>query len=787
MKTLHRKLLRDLRHLRTQALAISLVIACGVATFVMSVSTAVSLQGAKESFYHEGRFADVFVPLKRAPQALESRLAEIPGVARVASRVVAEVKLDLPDMSEPAQARLISLPDEGAVEMNVPFLRRGRLPESGRRGEVLVSEAFADAHRFRPGDQFHAVINGRRERLTITGIALSPEYVYQIRPGEILPDEKRYGILWMPRRELAAACGMEGAFNDASVTLQRRQSPGPVLREIDRLTAPWGGLGAYTREDQISNRFVSDELSQLQTMASIPPAIFLLVAAFLLNMVIARIIGTQREQIAVLKAFGYTNREVVRHYLGFAAVITLAGIVIGTGAGAWMGRGMTRMYIRFFRFPEFAWQVDPAVVLGAAGLAFLAAAAGVVFAVRRVAALAPAEAMRPEPPQRFRPSWLEGTRAVRRLPQAARMILRRLKRQPVKALLSIAGVSLSVAVLVLGSFSRDIIHFIVEFQFQTSQRQDAMVALTEPGGTETLNSLRSTPGMTSVEPFRVVAVRMVSGHRSRLVSVTGLERGDGLLRLVDMEGGVAALPPDGIVLSTSLGEMLAVKPRDKLTLQVLEGRRPEVTVTVRALLRDFSGTSAWMQLEALNRLLQEGGRISGAFITVDAAQSDRVFREIKDMPAVSGVNLKSAMVESFQRTMSENLLRMRAFNIAFAAIIAFGVVYNTARIALSERQRELATLRVLGFTRREVSLMLLGETGVLILAALIPGLLLGRGLAAVAVMALETRTQRFPLVIEPSTYGFAVFVVVIASLLSALVVRRRIDRLDLVEVLKSRE
>jgi putative ABC transport system permease protein len=787
MKTLHRKLFRDLRHLRTQALAISLVIACGVATFVMSISTAASLLDAKEKFYREGRFADVFLQLKRAPLALEARLAEIPGVARTATRVVAEVKLDLPDMSEPAQARLISLPDSGAAELNVPWLRRGRLPESGRRGEVLVSEAFAEAHRFRPGDRFHAVINGRREALTITGIALSPEYVYQIRPGEILPDEKRYGILWMPRRELAAAYGMEGAFNDAAFTLQRGQSLSAVLREIDRLTAPWGGLGAYSREDQISNRFVSDELSQLKAMASIPPAIFLLVAAFLLNMVIARIIGTQREQIAVLKAFGYTNREVVRHYLGFAAVITLGGIVIGTGAGAWMGRGMTRMYIRFFRFPEFTWHADPAVLLAAAGLASLAAAAGVIFAVRRVAVLAPAEAMRPEPPQRFRPSWLERTRTVQRLPQAARMILRRLQRQPVKSSLSIAGVALSVAVLVLGSFSQDIIHFIVRFQFQTTQRQDAMVALTEPGGSEALASLRATPGILHAEPFRGVAVRLVSGHRSRLTSVTGLERGDGLMRLVDMAGDVKELPPEGLVLSESLSELLEVKPGDSVTMEVLEGSRPSVTATVRALLRDFSGTSAWMDLTALNRLLQEGAKVSGAFVTMDGAQQQRVFRELKDMPAVSGVNLKSAAVESFQRTMSENLLRMRVFNIAFAAIIAFGVVYNTARIALSERQRELATLRVLGFTRREVSWMLLGETGVLILAALLPGLLLGHGLAALAVMALETRTQRFPLVIEPATYGYAVLVVVVASLLSALVVRHRIDRLDLVEVLKSRE
>lgn len=787
ISAIHRKLLRDLWHMKSQAVAISLVIACGVATFVMSVSTAVSMFQNQTRYYERFRFADVFVNLKRAPASLATRLAAVPGVMRLQTRVVAQVNLDMPGMSEPAQGSLVSIPDHPEHGLNELHLRLGRYPEPSSQPEVLIHESFANAHHLRPSDAFHAIINGKKQRLTVAGVALSPEYIYPIRPGELMPDDKRYGIIWMRRSELEASFDMKGAFNNVTCSLLPGANASAVLKAIDALTEPQGGLGAHTREDQVSHRFVSDELTQLRAMASIPPTIFLAVAGFLLNIVIVRLVRTQREQIAALKAFGYTNRKVALHYFSFAAVITIAGIIVGTAAGAWMGRGMTRMYVKFFRFPQFEYDLHPAVVLGAAMFAAAAALLGVITAVRDAARLPPAEAMRPEPPASFKPTLIERLGMEEWFSPTARMVLRQIERQPVKALFSILGVALAVAVMILGSFSKDLVTFILDFQFQRCQRQDGIIAFNEPSESRVLHALNSTPGIRKVEGFRSVGTRLRHEHRSHLVSILGLEDKHALFQLLDMNGSTVALPREGMIISQSLADMLRVHAGDSLEVEVLEKDRPRLNIRVTGTIQDFSGTAAYMSIEALNRAMKEGPVMSGAFVTMDGAKTAQTYQELKNMPRVAGVNLKRAAIDTFNRTMSENLLRMRLFNIGFASIIAFGVVYNAARIALSERGRDLATLRVLGFNRREISRILLGEIGTLIVAGLPVGMCIGYGFAALAVEALQTRTQRFPLIVEPATFASAALVVLVAAVISALVVRRRLDHLDLVEVLKSRE
>lgn len=785
MTALHRKLLRDLIQLRTQALAISLVLAVGVATCVMSLGTLQSMERTRARYYDVYRFARVFAALQRAPEVLAARLAGIPGVQEVTTRVVADGTLDVPGLAEPASGRLISLPERPGEGLNRLHLRRGRLPEPGRPGEVLAHEAFADAHHFQPGQRLQAVLHGRREELTLVGIALSPEYIYQIRPGEILPDNRRFGVLWMNRPELAAAFDLEGSFNSVALALTPGASEAEVIRQVDLLTAPFGGHGAHGRDEQVSHRFVSDELRQLRAMALIPPSIFLAVAAFLLQVVLHRLIHTQRGQIATLKAFGYTGREIARHYLGFALLVVLAGTILGTGAGTWMGRGMAALYARFFRFPVFEFELSPGVVAGTAGLGALAGLLAVIGAVRRAARLPPAEAMRPEPPATYRPTLLERMGGQRWLPPTARLVLRQLARRPARALLSALGIGLAIAVMILGSFSHDLIGYVADFQFQRASRYDYGVSLVEPSSSRAVQELRRLPGVLRGEPFRSVPVRLRHGPRARKLALLGLAADRDLFRLLDFDGRPVDLPPGGLVISEKLGELLDLRTGDRVTVEVLEGSRPVREIRVAGMLRDFSGTAAYLDRRALNRWMREGDTVSGAFLAGDPAASAALQSRLKALPRVAGVTSQRATLQSFRETIAANLGRMRLFNVFFGGILVMGVVYNTARITLSEHQRELATLRVLGLTRGEISALLLGELAILTLVAIPLGLLVGQGLAMAAVAGLETETQRFPLVISPATRALAVTVVVLATLASSLFVRHRLDRLDLVAVLKS--
>jgi putative ABC transport system permease protein len=787
MNALDRKLLRDLWLMRSQALAICLVMACGVATFVMSISLLRSLETTQQRYYEDHRFAHIFAHLKRAPRTLVELLVEVPGVSQAQTRIVEDVTLDLPTLPEPAVGRLISVPEHGEAMMNRLFLRRGRWLEPGRSEEVLASESFADAHGLNPGDHLIAIINGRRQVLRITGIVLSPEYVYQIRPGDVMPDAKRFGVLWMNEADLAAAFDMEGSFNDLTLLLMPGASEQEVIRRIDRLTADYGCQGSYSRADQTSNKFVTNELRQLRGTALIAPIIFLSVAAFLMNIVITRLISTQREQVATLKAFGYSRVEIGWHYLKMVLVLVVVGSSLGTAAGEWMGSGITAVYTRFFHFPTLNYILDPRVIGWALLISGGSAIAGTLGAVWRAMRQPPAEAMRPEPPQNFRPTVVERMGLQRFFSPATRMILRQMERRPMRAILSALGIALAASIMVLGNFTGDAVQYAMDSYFHLAQRQDVTVLFAEPTEGRVVHDLEHLPGVRRCESFRAVPVRLRLGPRSQRLSIQGMDRHGELNQLIDMYRRSTVLPADGLVLSRKLADMLTARVGDTLTVEVLEGIRPVREMIVADLVEDFAGTTAYMSRSALNRLMREGPFVSGAYLAVDSAYLDELYAKLKHCPRVAGVVIKKAALASFNDTIAENLMIIKVFNVVFASIIAFGVVYNSVRISLAERARELATLRVIGFTRAEVSRILLGELAMLTVAAIPGGLVLGYCFSALSTRFYDTEMFRIPLWIEPTTYGFAAVVVLSAAVISGLIVRRQIDRLDLVSVLKTKE
>jgi putative ABC transport system permease protein len=784
---LDRKLLRDLLGMKGQALAIGMVLAAGIAMYVAYLSNFDSLRRTQDAYYDRFRFADVFAFCKRAPLRLEERLREIPGVAVADTRVVVDVTLDLPGVTEPIKGRLISVPPDRRPLLNDLYVRRGRWIEPGKGDEVLLNEAFALAHHLAPGDRFAALINGRRQVLRVAGHALSPEYVYVLPPGEVIPDDKRFGVVWMERRALASAFEMEGAFDDVALKLIPGASEAEVIAQVDRLLRPWGGLGAVPRRLQTSHWALDNELAQLQSFGFLVPAIFLGVAAFLINVAMARTLAVQRPQIAALKALGYSNAAIGWHYVKWGLAIAALGALLGMGAGSWLGSAMIGLYNQYFRFPTLLYRLSGGVVMTALAIGLGSAAMGAAFAVRRAVRIPPAEAMRPEPPARYHTSFVERPAFQRHLTHATRMVLRNLERQPWRALASIIGIAFAVAILFFGFIFIDVMDRLAEVQFTEVQRQDLTVSFVEPRSSGALYELRALPGVMAIEPVRTVPARLRFGHRSRQLAITGQGANPDLNRVVDLSGKVVALPPSGLVLSKILGEILGVKSGDRITVEVLEGARPVREVEVAALVDDYMGLAAFMEKGALDRLMREGASLSGAHLMVDAARTEALYRRLKATPAVAGIALTAAARASFDKIMAENFTLITSFNVAFAVIIAFGVVYNAARISLSERSRELASLRVLGFTIGEISLILLGELALLTLAAIPPGLVIGWALAKILLMAFQNEFYRLPLLITPQNAAWSSLTVILAAALSGLAVRRKLDHLDLVAVLKTRE
>ena len=789
MRALNRKLLRDLWHMRGQAVAIAAVIMGGVATLVMSLSTYDSLVTTRDRFYREFRFAEVFVNLKRAPEPVVERLRAIPGVAQLETRVIAGVKLEVAGFTDPITGLLLSLPENGESQLNALFLRRGRLVQPYSADEAVLSDTFADAHHLQPGDKFGAIINGKRKLLTVVGIAVSPEYVYQIAPGAMFPDFKRYGVVWMGRNALAAAYDMTGAFNTVSFTLTPGVPAQEVIDRADTLLAAYGSTGAYPRKDQFSNRFLAEELKQLQTTATIFPAIFLGVAAFLLNVVVSRLIALQREQIATLKAFGYTDTAIAWHYVKLVMLLVLLGVAAGLALGAWFGQGLSNVYMETtFRFPYLDYRINAHIILIALAVALTAALSGTLFSVARAVRLPPAEGMRPEMPVFYRTTLAERIGLQRWFAAPSRMILRHITRRPVKSLLTVIGISCACALMMVGNYQKGAIDFMINVQFHQAAREDLALAFIESTSGQALHELAALPGVEHVEGFRDVrAVLRFQQYRYRSF-IYGIQPEGQLHRSLDRQLRPVAVPPGGIVLTDHLAKnILHVKPGDMLTVEILEGSRPVLQVPVLGITQQFLGVSAYMQQDSLNALMREGPVVSGAYLALTPGTEKSVYEKLHQCPQVLGQVANAASIQSFYATIGEFVLFYNMVASLLAASIGFGVVYNSARIALSERGRELASLRVLGFTQGEIAYILLGELTLLSLAAIPIGFLLGIGLVSILVHAFESDLYRLPLVLHPSNYATGASVVLISALLSGWLIWRKLGKLDLVAVLKTRE
>lgn len=784
---LDRKLWRDLTRLKGQAVAVALVMACGLSMLIMARSLIFSLESTRSEYYRAHRFAEVFVHLKRAPLAILEQVRRIPGVAVAQPGLSVQVTLDIPGLDEPASGNVRSLPDFGEPELNRLFLRRGQWMKPGSRREVLVGEAFAEANGLQPGDRIALLLNGRRQSFRIAGIVLSPEFIFESRPGAALPDNRTYGVFWMPYEELAYAFDLYGAFNYLTLALEPAAGERAVITAVDRLLENFGGRGAYGRADHPSHIRVSDEIGILRALSVAFPLVFLSVAAFMTNAVLSRLLNLQREQIAILKAFGFLNRQIVLHYLKFAFVMVAAGTVLGGFGGAFLGRQLVGLYKKFFRFPELAFQLDRQVFVAALTLSAVAAVLGVLSSVRRAARLPPAEAMRPEPPANYRPALLERTGIAHLFTHSFRIAVRNLERRPVQGFFTVAGLALAIGIMIVPNCFRDSVAVVLGFQWDVIQRQDITVGLIQPAGSRARHAFAHLPGAVSVEAFRTAAARIRFQHHSRTIGIQGQPRDSQHSRVIAAGNRQLTLSSEGLIVSAKLAEVLGAKVGDELLVEFLEGRRLQRTVRLVGLAEDLAGITAYMELAGLNRLLGEGDVVTGASFTVDGARRAEFLRALKAVPRVSWVAVKETLRENFATTTAQHINMIQMIYLTFATVVAFGVVYNNARISLAERSRELATLRVIGFSQREVGAVLVTELVILALLAVPLGLLIGTGFATGIVQQVNTETVRLPLVFTVRNYAFAVMVVSIASTLSGLLVLRRLNELNLVGALRAPE
>jgi putative ABC transport system permease protein len=786
VKALTRKLLRDIGNMRGAVFTISLVVAAGIAAFVTLRGTYNALVQTRDVYYSRQRFADVFSDLERAPIHVVDQIAELPGVARAYGRVTGSARVPLESLPEPAQARVLSIPEDGVPPLNGVQLMSGRMPENDRDDEALLIELFASKHDVHPGSQLKVVIEGRERTLRIVGIAMSPEFVLAVPNGASAPAPERFAVFWMRRPAVEAAFDMRGSFNSVVLDLAPGVRPEQVVPKLDELLDRHGGLGAYARARQISNYFLSQDLGSLSTLATIAPLIFLGVAAFLLNVVLSRLVELDRPQIATLKAIGYSDREVGLHYLELTLIISTVGALVGIALGSWLGGQMTHLYQRFYRMPHLEFRLELGLLMTAFLVSLGAGLLGSFVSVRRVMLLPPAEAMRPAaPPSYAKKGALSSFTAL--FGTASRMVVREVVRRPMRTLFSALGIGAATGIIIIGQHFSDAMNYLVDFYLQAQQRETIAVTFLNPVSSDSTSFLRSLPGVRDVQWLSSIQVRVRAGHRERTVGLIGRAE-HGSMRPLLNDRGRERHPEAGQVWFTDmLAKALHVVPGDTVYAEPLLGDRTPRALKLTGTVSELMALWIHMPADDLQRWLGTQTMIAGATLQVDREHVAEVQDELMKMPQVASATRKELIISEFRKQQGQTMGTFSLVLTLFAITIAISVVYNNARVSLSLRARELASLRVLGFTRGEISAILISELGIQVLIGIPFGLWFGTMLVRGMLAANDPEAFRFPSTIGQHAYAVAALVTALAAIGSALLVRRKLDKLDLVEVLKTRE
>lgn len=808
MSVLDRKLRRELRASWLLLLAIISIIAVGVACMIAMGSAYFNLGEAQRRYYVQCRMADFSIELKKVPLAELAPLAELPGVAEIRPRIQFGATVDLEgalaertgpglwaalkSAEEPLNGLVLSLPDRPQPIINDIVLRQGGYFTDARQNEVIVNDAFARHHKLRPGQSIRLVLNNRRQELFIVGTAISSEFVYLLGPGAIVPDPEHFGVFYLKQSYAEDVFDFDGAANQVlgRLTGPSRESPHLLLRQAEELLSPYGVFSTTPLADQPSNKYVSQEIQGLRSFGLVMPVIFLTVAALVLNVLLTRLADQQRTVVGTLKALGYSDWQVFLHFLKFALAVGLAGGLLGCGLGYWIAGKWTIMYRQFFEFPELENHFYPGLQSAGLLVSIFCAALGSVRGTRAVLRLRPAEAMRPKPPRQGGAVLLERVGWLwKRLSSGWRMVLRGVIRNRMRTAAGIFAAMMGASILVSGLMMIQATYYLIDFQFKWILRSDVDLTFKDEHGEAALLEAARLPGVDRAEPLLHVGCTFFNGPRRKKGGITGLAPDATLTVPRDIDGRPIRVPSAGLAMSRKLAEMLHLERGDQVSFRPVKGLRRIHRVPVAEISDSYLGTTVYADIDYLSRLIGEELAVTGVQLATDRdpAHTAALYRQLKRMPALQAVTTRADMIASLEKSLVDLLWIMIVILVVFAGVVFLGSILNSSLVSLAERQREVATLRVLGYGPWQIGSLLLRESLIVTLIGTLLGMPLGYGLSVLVARAYDTEMFRFPVVCSAGTYIWTAVAAVVFTLLAHLGVQRAVHRTDWLEALQAKE
>ncbi len=808
-------LLREILNAKSQFFAVAAVMFFGITLFYSSYMAYFSLKESVAAYYERYNFLDYYAEARNVTPEIIKKIKEIEGVSEAIGRISAEINAFAPPKKEGAvknafisadiggtgknsirkiTLRLISLPDRNLPEINSLLVQQGSYFDSDNKYLCLVNNKFAEFYDLKKGDTIKTIINLRQCDFKLSGVVSGPEFIIALK-SITSPLSDDFGIIYVKESAAQQILGYESSYNQVHVRFKKGADAKSAIDKIEKMLKPYGFSNGFDRDKQFSYKVISEEIKNLQNTALMFPSVFLFVAATIIYIMQKRLVNNQRTQIGVMKAFGYSNAAVLWHYVKYALLMAATGCVPALFAGYQLGSLLLNVYNQVFAIPE----LDPKIYWKVVGMSLFISFAFSFLAsfnsVKRISRIQPAQAMRTEPPEAGRTIFIEKIKPVWNcFSFSYKMIFKNIFRNAQRTSLNVFGISATIMFFMISMFFADSIDFAFNSQFFEFQKQDYSVIFSRPSAAADVMALESVGGVASAEPVVQLGVEIIKGWQKRETVLIGLAKSNKFTRLIDDDLKPMELPDEGIVIAHMLARSFSIKKGDMITVKTYIGnfklkdasREIIKRVRVAAIAKQYAGINCFMSEKALKDFLGEGSFATGAYIKTQKGRGTEVKKKLLEYSGIDEVQGRLDIYNAFM----DQLKFMKVFvtiMIIFGGVMGFAIIFNSTLISIMERMRELASLKVLGYTQYELKRLLFVENILICAFSCAPGAAVGYLMCEFVGYLFSNDMFALEIVIYKKTYLIAFFLVFLCTVIAGLATGRSLNNLDMVEVLKSRE
>lgn len=787
MSILFKNLLRDIKKSKGQFISILIIVILGV-TFYTSLNSAFkNLSNSSIKYYEEYRLADLWIDLDKAPISIKEKVEKLSNVEMVTGRIVKDASINISD--ENATLRFITLPDIKSNIVNDLTIKSGRYFSESDSNQCLLDEDFFKANNLKLGEYIYPVINGNQAKLKVLGVVKSPEFIYTLKDsGELIPDNKRFGIIYIKQSFGEAIFDLKGSVNNISIKVKSGSDVDEVKDDVKKLLKNYGVKSSIDRKQQTSTMMVDAEIKKLQSTGGSFPVIFFMVASVIIYIMMGRMVENQRIQIGVMKALGFTNVQVLIYYMSYSTIIAVSGSLIGSILGTYMGFSITKLLNQYFNLPLSNTQIYGEFVIPAFLLTLIFCLFAGYNSCKIIFKIMPSEAMREKSPISGKKIVVEKVDFIwRNINKLERIIMRNLFRYKRRVLLTSLGVIFSSAILLVAFSMNDSVNFMIKQQYGSIQNYDIKVKFSKLLSINDLSTIKDIQHVVEFEPILETGIELSNGWKSKEVGFTALTQNPKMYKVEDKSGNSVTLPQNGLLISEKLANILGIKVNDSVNVKFFFPEKEEKKMVVKGIVVQYLGLSTYTSMNNLNSVLGEGVIANSAVLKLESsAFENEVKNKLKDMPGVSSVESKADSSNALTKNM-EAMKSTIGMLIMLSATLLIAVLYNIATINIFERQRELATLKVLGFNNKEVKKLIFNENYIISIFGIIIGLPLGTWLGGYLIEASSTDAYSIPYVVEFKSYVITIILTLIFTVITNMALMRKIKAINMLEVLKNKE